>query len=44
MKGRNRNLMVIGFVIFLAAWLAWKVLVTKSKLPTPVPVTQGNER
>jgi len=44
MMRRNRSLIVIGFVVFLAASLAWKVLVTKSKVPTPMPVTQGNER
>ena len=44
MMRRNRSLIVIGFVVFLAAWLAWKVLVTKSKAPPPIPVTQGNER
>jgi hypothetical protein len=41
---RNRALMVIGVVIFLAAWLAWKVLHTASRIPTPVPLTQGNDR
>ena len=42
MKGRNKGLMVVGLVLALAAWLAWKVLHTTSTLPTPVPVTQGN--
>ena len=44
MKQRNRGLIVIGVVIFLAGWMAWKVLLTKSKLPSPPPVTQGSER
>jgi hypothetical protein len=44
MKGRNRNLIVIGLVVFLVAWLAWKVLLTKPNIPTPPPVTQGNAR
>src|SRR5262245_718925 len=34
MPGRNRNLIVVGFVLFLAAWLAWKVLHTKADLPS----------
>jgi hypothetical protein len=44
MKGRNRSLIVIGVVIFVAGWLAWKVLLTKSKLPSPPAATQGSER
>jgi len=38
---RRRSTLIIGVVICLAAWLAWKVLVTKSKLPAPAPVVQG---
>jgi hypothetical protein len=44
MKGRNRTLIIVGVVILFAGWFAWKVLLTKSKLPTPAPVTQGSER
>ena len=44
MMRRNRGLMVIGIVIFLAAWLAWKLLHTSSRIPTPPPVSQGNQR
>ena len=41
---RNRSLIVIGVMVLFAGWLAWKVLLTKSKLPTPAPVTQGSAR
>lgn len=44
MKGRNRSVIVIGVVILLAGWLAWKVLLTKSTLPTPAPLTRDTER
>jgi hypothetical protein len=41
---RNRTLVVIGIASCLAAWLAWKVLLTANSLPTPAPVRQGSER
>jgi hypothetical protein len=44
MKRRNRCLIIIGVVICLAGWLAWKVLLTKNTLPSSPPVTQGSER
>ena len=42
MMRRSRGLMVIGVIVFLAAWVAWKVLHTASRIPVPAPVTQGN--
>jgi hypothetical protein len=44
MTRRNRGLMIIGFVIFLAAWLAWKVLHTASTIAPPPPVTRSDGR
>ncbi|MGH7786100.1 MAG: hypothetical protein ACRERC_04490 [Candidatus Binatia bacterium] len=40
MRGRNRTFLLVGVVLLLAGWLAWKVLLTQSKLPTPPPVAQ----
>jgi hypothetical protein len=40
MHRRRRNLIAIGFVAFLAAWLAWKVLLTKSKIPASPPAAR----
>jgi hypothetical protein len=37
MHRRRRNLIAIGVVAFLAAWLAWKVLLTSSKIPASPP-------
>lgn len=44
MMRRNRSLMIIGVVIFLAGWLAWKVLLTGSTLPPAAPVAQSPDR
>jgi hypothetical protein len=38
MQRRRRTLIAVGFVAFLAGWLAWKVLLTKSKIPASAPV------
>src|SRR5262249_50422633 len=40
MHRRRRNLIAIGFVTFLAGWLAWKVLLTKSKIPASPPAAR----
>jgi len=40
MHRRRRNLIAIGFVAFLAGWLAWKVLLTKSKIPASPPAAR----
>lgn len=34
---RNRTLLVVGVALFLAGWLAWKVLLTQSALPPAPP-------
>ena len=39
---RNRAVMVLAIVIFLAAWVAWKVLHTASIVPPPVPAAYRN--
>jgi hypothetical protein len=44
MLRRNRTLLIIGIASCLAAWLAWKVLLTASTLQTPAPVRQGSAR
>jgi hypothetical protein len=44
MLRRNRTLVVIGIASCLAAWLAWKVLLTANTLQTPAPVRQGSAR
>ena len=45
MLRRKRGLLIFGVIIFLGAWLAWKVLHTASTiLPPPVPVPRGTER
>ena len=41
---RNRGLMVAGVIIFAVAWLAWKVLHTKSRIPVPAPLGQYQQR
>ena len=33
MQRRRWNLIAIGVVAFLAAWMAWKVLLTSSEIP-----------
>jgi hypothetical protein len=43
MHRRRRNLIAIGFVAFLAAWFAWKVLLTSSKIPASAPAA-GTQR
>ena len=40
----RRRLIAIGVFVCLAGWLAWKVLLTKSKLPASAPVVQGSWR
>jgi len=40
MHRRRRNLIAIGFVALLAGWLAWKVLLTKSKIPVSPPAAR----
>jgi hypothetical protein len=40
MHRRRRNLVAIGFVALLAGWLAWKVLLTKSKIPASPPAAR----
>jgi hypothetical protein len=44
MLRRKRGLLIFGVIIFLAAWLAWKVLHTASTIAPPVPVTRGSGR
>ena len=39
---RNRALLVLGVAIFLAAWVAWKVLHTASTVLPPVPPAPRN--
>jgi hypothetical protein len=41
MKRRHKTLIAIGFIVFLAGWLAWSVLLTESELAEPAPVVQG---
>ena len=36
--------MAIGVIIFAAAWLAWKVLHTKSRIPAQAPPRQNEQR
>jgi hypothetical protein len=43
MHRRRRNFIAIGFVALLAGWLAWKVMLTKSKIPASPPAA-GTER
>jgi hypothetical protein len=33
MKRQHRTLLAVGLVIFLAAWLAWSMLLTESEIP-----------
>jgi hypothetical protein len=42
MKRQHRTLIAVGFLIFLAAWLAWSVLLTEEELTEPAPVVQGD--
>jgi hypothetical protein len=42
MKRQHKTLIGIGFLIFLAAWLAWSVLLTESELTEPAAVQQGD--
>jgi hypothetical protein len=41
MNRRRRTLLAIGVIVGLAAWLAWKVLVTQHKVPAPASAVQG---
>jgi hypothetical protein len=36
---RRRRALIIGVLVCLAAWLAWKVLVTKNMFRSSAPVT-----
>jgi lipopolysaccharide export system protein LptC len=39
---RNRTLIVVAVAVMLVAWLAWKVLLTKSAVaPNPVAAPAG---
>jgi len=45
MLRRKRGLLIFGVIIFLGAWLAWKVLHTASTImPPQVPVTRDTQR
>jgi hypothetical protein len=41
MKRQHRVLIGVGFLLFLAGWLAWSVLLTESEMPEPAPVEQA---
>lgn len=38
---RNRTLIAVGVALLLVGWLAWKVLLTQSKLPSAPPAAQS---
>ena len=42
MSRRNRSLLIVGVVVMLLGWLAWKTLLTANTLPTPPPAAQGS--
>ena len=33
MKRQHKTLLVIGFILFLAGWLAWGALLTEEEIP-----------
>jgi hypothetical protein len=35
MKRQHRTLIAVGFLLFLAGWLAWSVLLTESEIEQP---------
>lgn len=35
MKRQHKTLLAIGFIVFVAGWLAWSVLLTESELEQP---------
>lgn len=42
MKRQHKTLLTVGFLIFLAGWLAWSVLLTESELEEPPAAVQPN--
>lgn len=42
MTPRNRTLLIVGVTVMLAAWLAWKTLLTANTLPSPPPAAPAD--
>ncbi|MGH7788831.1 MAG: hypothetical protein ACRERC_18320, partial [Candidatus Binatia bacterium] len=40
LKRQHKTLLTVGFIIFLAGWLAWSVLLTESELEEPPAAVQ----
>lgn len=40
MKRQHKTLLAVGFLIFLAGWLAWTFLLTESALEAPPAAVQ----